>query len=157
VVCGVQVARTAQPAGAYTWLVTFRALVGHVNLLHVDYSTLYGSNARAVVTEVVAGSNKTLTGTNPRLTVYEKVAGQPSYTAQYTVDTPGKYLTRVSQLLPGGLSAQVPSPLPTFSSHAHCIISCGLFLLVVCAPVSVSTTTTSFCTAPRCLSAWTPR
>ena len=133
VVCGLQVARTAQPAGAYTWLVTFRALVGHVNLLHVDYSTLYGSNARAVVTEVVAGSNKTLTGTNPRLTVYEKVAGQPSYTAQYTVDTPGKYLTRVSQLLPGGLSAQVPSPVPTPLSHAHsCLYPAPC---VMCAPV----------------------
>jgi len=137
VVCGLQVARTAQPAGAYTWLVTFRALVGHVNLLHVDYSTLYGSNAKAVVSEVVAGSNKTLTGTNPRLTMYEKVAGQPSYTAQYTVDTPGKYLTRVSQLLPGGLSAQVPSPVPTPSSHAHCVVSNCLYPApcVVCAPM----------------------
>ena len=48
----------------------------------------------------------TLTGAHPRLTVYEKVAGQPSYTAQYNVDTPGGYLTRVSQLLSGGLSAQ---------------------------------------------------
>ena len=58
------------------------------------------------MTEIVAGSNMTLTGAHPRLTVYEKVAGQPSYTAQYNVDTPGGYLTRVSQLLSGGLSAQ---------------------------------------------------
>ena len=58
------------------------------------------------MTEIVAGSNMTLTGARPRLTVYEKVPGQPSYTAQYNVDTPGGYLTRVLQLLSGGLSAQ---------------------------------------------------
>ena len=42
----VQVARTSQPSGQYTWLVTFRALVGNVNMLAVDYSMLYGTSAK---------------------------------------------------------------------------------------------------------------
>ena len=42
----VQVARTSQPSGQFTWLVTFRALVGNVNMLAVDYTMLYGTNAK---------------------------------------------------------------------------------------------------------------
>ena len=102
----VQVSRTAQPRGQYTWLITFRALVGDVNLLTLDTAGLFGSEAAATVTEVVAGSNHTLVGKRPRLTVYEKMPGLPSYSGQYSVDEPGSYQTRVTQLMAGGLRAK---------------------------------------------------
>ena len=65
--------------------------MGDVNLLTVDPSGLFGSEATVTVTEVVAGSSAILVGKNPRLTVYEKVSGLPSYSAQYSVDLPGSY------------------------------------------------------------------
>ena len=42
----------------------------------------------------------------PRLSDLEKEAGKPDYTALYTVDTPGQYKTKVSQLIAGGLFGQ---------------------------------------------------
>jgi hypothetical protein len=73
-----------------------------VQLLGVSNSALFGSDAAVYVEEIVAGNAATLMGPNPTLTVFEKAAGLPSYTSTYTVDTPGKYLTKVSQLAVGG-------------------------------------------------------
>ena len=92
-------------SGPSTWLITFRSLTGNIGLLNVESTNLFGSNASAVVTEVVAGSDATLIGANPRLGVGEASAGKPDYTGQYVVDLPGNYSLRVSQLLPGGLDA----------------------------------------------------
>lgn len=76
--------------GVQTWTVTFRSLIGDVELLSVDPYLLYGSNANVQVAEVTMGSSMSLYGENPRLTVEEKVAGLPSYKSSYVVDTPGK-------------------------------------------------------------------
>jgi uncharacterized protein YpmB len=102
----VEVSFAASSNGQATWLVTFRSLVGDVDTLSVDNSLLYGSNANVVATESIAGNSATLNGSNPRLTVEEKVAGYPSYLASFTVDLPGSFLTKVSQLESGGLYAQ---------------------------------------------------
>lgn len=87
-------------------MITFRALIGSVDLLGVDSTNLFGSDASAFVKEIVQGSQMTLFGENPRLAVMEKVPGNPDYTGQYIVDMPGNFSTRVSQLLVGGLFGQ---------------------------------------------------
>jgi hypothetical protein len=99
----VEVSRTTQANGQFTWLVTFRDLKGNSRNLGVSSDSLFGSNAAVTVREVIAGNAQTLLGPNPRLTVLEKEAGKPDYTAVYTVDVPGKYQTKVSQLSAGGL------------------------------------------------------
>lgn len=91
--------------GQNTWSITYRALIGQVDLLSVDVSMLFGSNAQATVSEIIAGNNQTLVGFNPRLTSEKVVAGRPDYTGQYMVDVPGNYEIRVSELTVGGLAA----------------------------------------------------
>ena len=102
----VEVSLQAYGAGQRTWSVTFRSLIGDVAMLFVDAGLLFGSNAAVSVVEKVQGSSSTLVGANPRLSVEKKVSGLPSYLASYTVDIPGNYLTRVSQLTSGGLYGQ---------------------------------------------------
>lgn len=87
-------------------LVTFRSLIGDVDLLAVDSSQLQGSAATATVTELVQGSSGSLTGNNARLTVTEKVAGKPDFSGRYIVDASGNYSLHVSQLSAGGLLGQ---------------------------------------------------
>lgn len=101
----VQVAMIPGMNGQNTWMITYRALVGAVELLAVDVSMLFGSDASATVSEMVAGSSQTLVGYNPRLSVEKIVPGRPDYTGYYTVDKPGQYQTIVSELMQGGLSA----------------------------------------------------
>jgi len=92
--------------GQFSWQVTFRGLIGNIDLLGVDDSLLMGSDATIHIAETTAGSAATLVGPRPRLQVLKKSAGKPDYTSTYSVDTPGSYLTSVSQLLQGGLMAQ---------------------------------------------------
>lgn len=102
----VEVSLQASSNGQRTWLVTFRSLIANLDTLSYDTSLLLGSNADTKIVEVVAGNNKTLSGSNPRISVAEQFAGLPSYLGSYTVDLPGNYLTKVSQLTMGGLSAK---------------------------------------------------
>ena len=102
----VEVSRTTQTNGQFSWLITFRGLIGQVDNLGISNSQLLGSSASVYIQEVIAGSNQTLFGPNPTLTVYEKVAGKPDYSAVYTIDSPGSYSTVISQLVQGGLIGQ---------------------------------------------------
>jgi hypothetical protein len=112
----VEVSRTAGSNGQYTWLVTFRALLGNIDLLGVDFSLLFGSNAAATVKEIVPGNGQTLEGYNPRLNVEKVISGRPDYTGRYSVDIPGQYQLFVSQLTVGGLTAQYwDNQVPTYA------------------------------------------
>jgi len=101
----VEVSRQVVSNGQFIWLITFRAIIGNVAKIGVDYQSLLGSNAFAKVDEITPGSYATLSGKTPRLAVIEKVSGRPDYTGTYTVDTPGLYETRVSQLDSGLLAS----------------------------------------------------
>ncbi|CAM9800578.1 unnamed protein product [Ectocarpus sp. 6 AP-2014] len=91
--------------GRNEWLVTFRDLVGDVELIAVDGSGLTGTSATITTTEVAAGSNSSLTGESPALAVEEMHSGRPSYTASYQPVGTGPYQVAVTHMLPGGLSA----------------------------------------------------
>eukprot|EP01036_Dinobryon_divergens_P022354 gene22354-30602_t len=102
----VEVSRSVQTNGQFSWLITFRSLIGNIGNLGVSNRQLLGSSAAVYAKEVVAGNKKTLIGPNPKLTVYEKVAGKPDYSAVYTIDSPGSYTTAISQLMAGGFAGQ---------------------------------------------------
>lgn len=102
----VDVSRVAGSNGQFAWTITFRALIGNIDKIAVDTSLLFGSDATASVSEQVTGDDHTLTGYQPKVRVEEVVAGRPSYTGMYDVDLPGEYQIAVSQLVPGGLTAQ---------------------------------------------------
>jgi len=95
--------RTILPNGQFSWMITFRGLIGDVVNLQVDDHFLLGSDAAVHIKEIVAGNDATLVGERPTLSVLEKVAGFPSYTANYIVDSPGLYTLQVNQLTQGGL------------------------------------------------------
>jgi hypothetical protein len=102
----VEVVKTFGSNGQNLWMITFRALIGNVDLVTVDSSLLFGSDASAKISQVVPGNGQTLMGYNPRLNVMKVVSGRPDYTGSYSVDVPGQYQIAVSQLIAGGLSAQ---------------------------------------------------
>ena len=102
----VEVSRDTFTNGQFSWLITFRDLIGNIENLGVSNQYLFGSDASVYIEEIVAGNNDTLIGPNPTLNVYEKEAGKPDYTAVYTINEPGSYSTQVTQLFPGGLKAE---------------------------------------------------
>ena len=103
----MEVSRTSYSNGRFSWLVTYRSLIGDPENLGVGVSLLLGSDASAKVEEIVAGNADTLTGSDPRLAAMEKEPGNPDYTAQYVVDKPGQYDVKVMQLFEGGLSVKL--------------------------------------------------
>jgi len=101
----VDVNRDVYNFGQYRWRVTFRSEVGDLPMLVADTRLLTGSDARATVTEHVAGDGASLTGSTPFVRVAEKEAGLPSYTAMYRPGATGAYSLAVRQLTRGGLKA----------------------------------------------------
>jgi len=102
----VDVERYASDWGQREWLITFRALIGNLDLLVADFTLLTGSNALCVVQEIVQGLNTSLNGNKPHLEVNEETAGFPSYTGSYIPQKTGSYSLDVVQLIEGGLRGE---------------------------------------------------
>jgi hypothetical protein len=58
----VEVSRTSYSNGRFSWLITYRSLIGDAENLGVGDSLLLGSDATAKVEQIVAGNADTLTG-----------------------------------------------------------------------------------------------
>jgi hypothetical protein len=101
----VEVSRQVFSNGRFSWLITYRSLIGDAENIYASAEILLGSDASVYVEEVVAGNADTLTGSEPRLAAMEKIPGNPDFTGQYVVDTPGKYDLNIMQLQKGGLAA----------------------------------------------------